>query len=95
MILGDLGFGLLGLHGGLGTFHGQVDDVLTYLKMPRKLDTAQGVGTDLMRLTPYWAMDLTQLRAEASRRAFLGTTNVTKKFLVRWLIENDYPWWRC
>ena len=66
-----------------------------YLKMPRRVDTSQGVGSDLIRVTPYWDMDLAQLRNEAGRRGFLGTTNLTKKFLVRWLVEDDYPWLRC
>ena len=68
---------------------------MCYLKMPRRVDTSQGVGTDLIRVTPYWDMDLAQLRNEAGRRGFLGTTNLTKKFLVRWLVEDDYPWLRC
>ena len=64
-----------------------------YLRIPHSSEKAQAIGTDSVRLTPYWDMDLATLSEESSRRGFLGTHR--KKFLVRWLIENDYPWMRC
>ena len=66
-----------------------------YLSVPSKSEATQGIGTDLVRLTAYWDMDLAALREEASRRGFLGTSHVTKKSFVRWLIENDHPWLKC
>jgi len=40
----------------------------------------------------YWDLDLAALRGIAEARGFLGGRNVTKKFLVAWLLEGDYKW---
>ena len=52
----------------------------------------QVVGTDRVRLVAYWDLDLAVLRGIAEARGFLGGRNVTKKFLVAWLLEGDYTW---
>ena len=52
----------------------------------------QVVGTDKVRLVAYWDLDLAVLRGIAEARGFLGGRNVTKKFLVAWLLEGDYTW---
>ena len=50
------------------------------------------MGTDRVRLVAYWDLDLAVLRGIAEARGFLGGINVTKKFLVAWLLEGDYTW---
>ena len=66
-----------------------------YTTATRGTGVSRYVGTDLMHLPAYWDIDLVQLREEAGKRGFYPTNSVTNKFLVRWMIEKDYPWVRC
>ncbi len=47
--------------------------------------------TGRMELKAYWELDLAQLKSEAERLGMRTNRATTKKEIVRWLLENEFP----
>ena len=57
---------------------------------PRLLDESTVTGRVPMKA--YWELDLVHLKPEADRLGMRMNRATTKKEIVRWLLENEFPW---
>ncbi len=71
----------------------EIGEVVAFMArtVMRPATSTQSIGTELVQLPDFWDMELAQLRVEAGQRGLFDTGRMTKRFLARWLIENDFP----
>ena len=57
---------------------------------PRLLD--ESTATRRVPMRAYWELDVAHLKPEADRLGMRTNRATTKKEIVRWLMENEFPW---
>lgn len=63
---------------------------IAFFQHPRRFE--QCASTGRVHVQAFWEQDLAVLKPMAERLGMLVNRTTTKKEIVRWLIEREYPW---
>ena len=63
------------------------------IRVPRLIGLLDdGTSTGRVQMRAYWELELAHLKPEAERLGMRTNRATTKKEVVRWLIEKEFPW---